>query len=136
MFQKFSSVAKLCLIIFSLYFTSAAFIQFEEEQIVRSQEQTSTMNLFHKIIPDPVPFIYDEFTKPEKKTGTSNSQSINSDWQNIVLSQIEKEEYNINFDESAGTYKSPNRRNNITFSYFNDGFSAKTLNTKISTHGK
>ena len=42
-----------------------------------------------------------------------------------------KEEYNISYSEELKSYQSHNRANNILFTYQNNGFTAKTMQTKI-----
>jgi len=52
-------------------------------------------------------------------------------WQNEAQNSILNEEYNISFDGKIKSYQSPNRNNNIRFIYHNDGFTAKTRQTKF-----
>ena len=42
-----------------------------------------------------------------------NSDSINQDWYSKAIQNIEKQEYNITFNENLNAYQSPNRKNNL-----------------------
>ncbi|MBL8008294.1 MAG: FG-GAP repeat protein [Ignavibacteria bacterium] len=80
---------------------------------------------------NPEPLRFGDNNGSEKKAGTSQSLETDTEWKEIVQKNIEKEEYNITFNEQTKTYSSPNRKNNITFLYGKDGFTAKTMQTKI-----
>ncbi len=136
MFHKSSTIAMLSLIIFSIFLTTAAYKLSEDHKVIVSQEQSLRTVLNHQSIPNPVPSIYDEFTKTSNNGGADLKESMDEDWQENVFGLIEMDEYDFNYDETSGIYRSPNRRNNITFSYFNDGFSAKTMNTRIPLFDK
>ena len=52
----------------------------------------------------------------------ANGDSINQDWYSQALNNIKKQEYHIAYSEETGFYQSPNRKNNLRFTYKNDGF--------------
>ena len=66
------------------------------------------------------------FAKPD--AGMNN---IDQNWYSAAVDNILNEEYNISYSEELKSYQSPNRANNIRFTYLNNGFSAKTMQTKI-----
>ncbi|MCB9260131.1 MAG: FG-GAP repeat protein [Ignavibacteriales bacterium] len=51
-----------------------------------------------------------------------NGDSINQDWYSAALDNIKKQEYHITYSEESGFYQSPNRNNNLRFTYKNNGF--------------
>ena len=55
-----------------------------------------------------------------------NAQDAKSDWLTRVQQGLEETEYNIRYQESADALQSPNRAQNLRFTYFKDGFSMKT----------
>lgn len=55
----------------------------------------------------------------------------NSSWYEEVKKNIHQEEYNISFSESAKSYQSPNRNQNLRFYYYANGFSVKPRQTQI-----
>jgi len=57
--------------------------------------------------------------------------NISNDWYSQAIKNIRQEEYNISYCEETGAFQSPNRANNILFTYHNNGFTAKTMQTKI-----
>ena len=59
------------------------------------------------------------------------SGNISNDWYSQAINNIRQEEYNITYCEETGALQSPNRANNILFTYHNYGFTAKTMETKI-----
>jgi len=59
------------------------------------------------------------------------SGNISNDWYSQAVKNIRQEEYNISYCEETGALQSPNRANNILFTYHNNGFTAKTMQTKI-----
>ena len=59
------------------------------------------------------------------------SGNISNDWYSQAINNIRQEEYNITYCEETGALQSPNRANNILFTYLNNGFTAKTMQTKI-----
>ena len=64
---------------------------------------------------------------PKQTAGNdTSSEPYDKSWYQQAMEQIEKEEYNISYNEELGAYQSPNRANNIRFIYHNDGFTAKT----------
>ena len=67
-----------------------------------------------------------DFAKPDP--GLNN---IDQNWYSAAVDNIMKEEYNITYSEELKSYQSPNRANNIRFTYHNNGFTAKTMQTKI-----
>lgn len=52
----------------------------------------------------------------------ATGDSINQDWYSQALDNIKKQEYNITYSEELGVYHSPNRKNNLRFTYKNNGF--------------
>jgi len=59
------------------------------------------------------------------------AKNISNDWYSKAINNIRQEEYNITYSEEARAFQSPNRANNIRFTYHNNGFTAKTMQTKI-----
>ena len=57
--------------------------------------------------------------------------NISNDWYSQAIKNIRQEEYNISFCEETDALQSPNRANNILFTYHKNGFTAKTMQTKI-----
>jgi len=57
--------------------------------------------------------------------------NISDDWYSAAIEKISLDEYNITYNEKLKTYQSPNRANNIRFTYHKDGFKAETRDTKI-----
>ena len=68
--------------------------------------------------------------KLDVKEAPDNPES--SDWYKEALSNIQKAEYNVSFNESLNAYQSPNRANNMRFVYHKNGFSAMLRNNKIA----
>ncbi|MGB3019291.1 MAG: integrin alpha, partial [Ignavibacteria bacterium] len=68
--------------------------------------------------------------KSDVKEAPDNPES--SDWYKEALSNIQKAEYNVSFNESLNAYQSPNRANNMRFVYHKNGFSAMLRNNKIA----
>ena len=66
------------------------------------------------------------FAKPV--TGLNN---VDQNWYAAALENITKEEYNISYSDELETYQSPNRANNMRFTYHKDGFTAQPRETKI-----
>jgi len=66
------------------------------------------------------------FAKPD--AGMNN---IDQNWYSAAVDNILNEEYNISYSEELKSYQSPNRANNIRFTYQNNGFMAKTMQAKI-----
>jgi hypothetical protein len=73
----------------------------------------------------PEPPSFYEFIDQGKSKSVSQDE-IDQDWYSQTIGKIEKEEYNITYNEKLGAYQSPNRANNIRFIYHNDGFTATT----------
>jgi hypothetical protein len=71
----------------------------------------------------PEPPSFHEFIDQGKSV---SQDEIDQDWYSQTIGKIEKEEYNITYNEKLGAYQSPNRANNIRFIYHNDGFAATT----------
>lgn len=67
-----------------------------------------------------------DINKSDAATG-----NISSDWYSKAIKNIRQEEYNISYCEETGALQSPNRANNILFTYNKNGFTAKTMQTKI-----
>jgi anti-sigma28 factor (negative regulator of flagellin synthesis) len=66
------------------------------------------------------------FAKP-----VAGLKNIDQNWYAAALENITKEEYNISYSDELGTYQSPNRANNMRFTYHKDGFTAQPRETKI-----
>ncbi|MFZ1461880.1 MAG: hypothetical protein WAU38_13890, partial [Ignavibacteria bacterium] len=66
------------------------------------------------------------FAKPD-----AGLNKIDQNWYSAAVDNILKEEYNISYSEELKSFQSPNRANNIRFTYQNNGFTAKTMQTKI-----
>ncbi len=69
------------------------------------------------------------------KVAEINHEVVNVDflkhsaWFNIVRKQIEAEEYEIVFDKQKNNYISANRRQNLLFTYYKNGFSVRPYET-------
>ena len=63
----------------------------------------------------------------DKKTKDLVSKS----WLAQIQESIEKAEYNIHYQDEAGALQSPNRKQNLRFTYYSDGFSMKTRNDSL-----
>ncbi|MBK9332674.1 MAG: FG-GAP repeat protein [Ignavibacteria bacterium] len=63
---------------------------------------------------------------------TDNPES--SDWYTKALSNIQKAEYNVSFNETLNAYQSPNRANNMRFVYHKNGFTASLRNNKVALY--
>ncbi|MBS1536773.1 MAG: FG-GAP repeat protein [Bacteroidetes bacterium] len=59
----------------------------------------------------------------QKPTVQSAKAGIDQNWYASVTQDIAKSEYFIRYQESAKSYQSPNRSQNLRITYFNDGFS-------------
>jgi hypothetical protein len=68
-----------------------------------------------------------------KQNGSEQNKKdeIDQNWLSTVIQNIKYEEYNIVYDKQTNVYESPNEKNNINFIYYDHGFTAKTLITKI-----
>ena len=68
----------------------------------------------------------------EQTGGEQNkNDSIDQSWLSTAIENIKREEYNIVYNNHINSYESPNRKNNIDFTYHDDGFTAKTLMAKF-----
>jgi len=54
-----------------------------------------------------------------------------SDWYSTAMSNIQKNEYDVTYNNESNTYQSPNRANNMRFIYNKRGFIAKLRSNKI-----
>ncbi|MBK9332735.1 MAG: FG-GAP repeat protein [Ignavibacteria bacterium] len=68
-----------------------------------------------------------------KKSADKNSETIDLEWHSKAMENIQKEEYNISYNNELAAYQSPNRKNNIRFIYHKDGFTAKTRDVRGET---
>ncbi|MBK8554171.1 MAG: FG-GAP repeat protein [Ignavibacteria bacterium] len=68
----------------------------------------------------------DEILNQQKISGTKDPS-----WSGKAISTLRNEEYNISYNSEVRAYQSPNRANNIRFTYNYDGFSAKTRENRI-----
>ncbi|MCK4421240.1 FG-GAP repeat protein, partial [candidate division WOR-3 bacterium] len=57
--------------------------------------------------------------------GANLPEGIGNSWWGEVQKNIKTSEYEIRWQEKKGAYQSPNRRNNLRFTYFTDGFKAE-----------
>ncbi|MDO9042258.1 MAG: integrin alpha, partial [Desulfocapsaceae bacterium] len=64
-------------------------------------------------------------------TNTELPQGVGQDWWGQVQEQIAKDEYSIHWNEEQAAYSSPNRSQNLRFTYRHDGFSVKPRVTKL-----
>jgi hypothetical protein len=69
----------------------------------------------------------DNILKENKNIENGKDENIETSWKENVMRNIEKEEYNIVFDDDKNTFRSANRKNNISFEYGKDGFTAKSM---------
>jgi hypothetical protein len=70
----------------------------------------------------------------EQKNDRSNLNTDSlqhSSWFDTVMKNIEAEEYEFALNTKTNQYISPNRKQNLLFTYSNNGFSVKPLMTKI-----
>ncbi|MBX7041497.1 MAG: FG-GAP-like repeat-containing protein [Ignavibacteria bacterium] len=81
--------------------------------------------------PSPPSFVQSIENDKVKQTAGISGNDIDRGWYQKAMEQIEKEEYNISYDEKLGAYQSPNRVNNIRFIYHKDGFTAKTRDNRV-----
>jgi len=103
-----------------------SFTDFESYQIFPVSERNIPGNLV-----SPEPLRFGHISAEEKNSKIKQVSNIDPDWQESVFKNIEKEEYNIVYDKNTGIYNSPNRKNNIIFQYGKEGFTAKTMQTKL-----
>ena len=68
--------------------------------------------------------------KTEVKKDSGNPES--SDWYTEAVSNIQKAEYNVTYNEDMNTFQSPNRANNMRFIYQKNGFTAMLRNNKVA----
>lgn len=61
----------------------------------------------------------------------TGNKGISNDWYSDAKNKIRQEEYNITYSDEADAFQSSNRVNNIRFIYHNNGFTAKTIQTKL-----
>ena len=81
--------------------------------------------------PDPPAFSEMFRTVSYAAASGSGTDEIKQDWYSKAMKQIEKDEYNISYNDELGFYQSPNRANNIHFIYHKDVFTAKTRTNKV-----
>ncbi|MBK8981612.1 MAG: FG-GAP repeat protein [Ignavibacteria bacterium] len=70
----------------------------------------------------------------EKPNGVIPEAFLNDadqNWYSAAVENIMKEEYSISYSEEIKAYQSPNRANNLQFTYHTNGFTAKPRETKI-----
>jgi len=79
----------------------------------------------------PEPLRFEEFIQQQNNKDSDQIDMIEQDWYSEVMEKIKKDEYNISFNEELKSFQSLNRENNISFIYHNDGFTAKTMQTKL-----
>lgn len=104
--------------------------QYSDNSKQRNTETNGTLNLF---CPDPPSFSETVKTVSHDKGTNSGTDEIDQDWYSRAMEQIEKEEYNISFNEELGAYQSPNRANNIRFIFHKDGLTAITRDARRET---
>ena len=84
-----------------------------------------------RIYPDYLPTEYNINANPDFTIQDAGLNNIDRNWYSASADDILKEEYNITYSEELKSFQSPNRANNIRFTYQNNGFTAKTMQTKI-----
>jgi len=103
--------------------------------VINNFTETENLPVSGRITSDrlvcPEPPRFGENLGSEFTNDGQSQEDIDANWQNSVIEKIKAEEYNISIDESTGSYKSPNRKNNIMFKYDKDGFTAKNMLIKI-----
>ncbi|MEO8447828.1 MAG: hypothetical protein ABI528_10055, partial [bacterium] len=123
MLKRFSLIAVLSFTILLILSFTTRVINYDHPRI-HSEWLNESKSKFPGIIKSPE-FLFTGYHS------NLNKNNINSDWQEKVFESIEKKQYDISFDNKTKTFNSPNRNNNITFQYNKNGFTAKTLQTKV-----
>ena len=89
-------------------------------------------NIFPKLnCPNPPSFSKSINNETKKNDSKKDENEVDRSWYQLAMEQIEKDEYNISYNEELGAYQSPNRANNIRFIFHKDGFTAKTRTNRI-----
>ncbi|MBK9331422.1 MAG: VCBS repeat-containing protein [Ignavibacteria bacterium] len=81
--------------------------------------------------PDYLPAEYKISEKPNGVFQEAVLTGADQSWYSAAVENIMKEEYNISYSEEIKSYQSPNRANNLQFTYHTNGFTAKPRETKI-----
>ncbi len=81
--------------------------------------------------PEYIPTEHNVNANPNFAKTDNRLKNIDQNWYSAALENITKEEYNISYSDELGIYQSPNRANNLQFTYHTDGFTAKPRDTKI-----
>ncbi len=61
----------------------------------------------------------------ENSNEVVNGEIENSDWYSAAMKNIEESEYYIRYNDNTNTFQSPNRKNNLRFHYFDNGFTVE-----------
>ncbi|MBK6878989.1 MAG: FG-GAP repeat protein [Ignavibacteria bacterium] len=81
--------------------------------------------------PEYIPTEHNVNANPNFAKPVAGLNNVDQNWYSAAVENIMKEEYNISYSEELGSYQSPNRANNLRFTYHKDGFTAKPRETKI-----
>ncbi|MBK6507762.1 MAG: hypothetical protein IPG02_19445 [Ignavibacteria bacterium] len=81
--------------------------------------------------PEYIPTEHNVNANPNFAKTDNRLKNVDQNWYSAAVENIMKEEYNISYSEELGSYQSPNRANNLRFTYHKDGFTAKPRETKI-----
>jgi len=81
--------------------------------------------------PEYLPSEHNINANPNFALPDAGIKGIDQNWYSAAVENIVKEEYNISYNEDIKSYQSPNRANNLRFTYHKDGFTAKPRETKI-----
>jgi len=80
--------------------------------------------------PEYIPTEHNVNANPNFAKTDNRLNNVDQNWYSAAVENIMKEEYNISYSEELGSYQSPNRANNLRFTYHKDGFTAKPRETK------
>ncbi len=113
-------ITAFCLLLPLAFFSSDSYQN--HNKLLKENPGTFNLNC-------PEPTAFGDFINSGKHTGATNEE-IDKDWYSQTLEKIEAEEYNITYSKELGAYQSPNRANNIRFTYHNNGFTAMPRNNE------
>ncbi|MBL8008670.1 MAG: FG-GAP repeat protein, partial [Ignavibacteria bacterium] len=94
-----------------------------------SEDSENAFNIFNY---SSLPGSLHKLQEVQKNQTVDAGNLQNSDWYSSAISNIQRIEYNIKYDEKLGAFQSPNRANNMRFIYHKDGFTAKLRQNKIA----
>ncbi|MBK6342472.1 MAG: hypothetical protein IPF41_07765, partial [Flavobacteriales bacterium] len=89
----------------------------------RSGTSTCSPKRCAAIVPIGGPFQLDQ--APLDNLNAAPEAAIPDEWYNTVMANIASSEYHINYQEQAGAYQSPNRKQDLRITYRTDGFELK-----------